>query len=260
MMIGIEISNILISYLNKERNDFTYKKTLLYVLIILGCLGADYYLTSNFNAVIKGLIVGLYFAGFIIFLIFGVKYLILYILKIYFYFANTSSVKNISNYGFDIARKRETTHINWSEIKDYKLNNRISKLTLYTNKPIKIKDSADFYYLLLKNIPKEINSQNSLRITDFFSSLKSCSICGHFAVENKTCLNCTCRIYEPKSGQTESDYIIENQLDIFATWDRAEKFNNFKTEEQGFLVDDLWKPSVTKREVLEYSEKECWDK
>jgi|GEM_PF-3864773 len=69
-----------------------------------------------------------------------------------------------------------------------------------------------------------------------------------------------CDTYDSKSGKTESEYIIENQLDIFATFDKKERFNDFKTENQGFSIDSLWKPIVTKREVLEYSEKECWDK
>lgn len=260
IMVGLQIVNIMISYANKEKSDFDFKKTLLYTFIIVANVGIDYYLTTNFKAVGKGLIVGLYFAGFIILFIFFFKYVILYAYIVYFKFVGTSSVKNISNLGFEIVEKGKTTQISWYEIRNYELSKGFSRLILYSNRRIVIKNNVNFFYLLLKNIPKEINAQNTLKITNFFNSLGSCAICGHFAVKDKFCLNCMYDTYDSKSGKTESEYIIENQLDVFATLDKKERFNEFKTENQGFSVDTLWKPIVTKREVLEYSEKECWDK
>jgi len=259
-MVGLQIVNILISYANKEKSDFDFKKTLLYTFIIVVSIGIDYYLTTNFKVAEKGLTVGFYFAVSYILLIFFFKYVILYAIIVYYKLVGTSSIKNISNLGFEIVGKGKTTQIKWYEIRNYELSKDFSRLILYSNRRIVIKNNVDFFHLLLKNIPKEINIQNTLKITDFFNSLGSCAICGHFAVKDKSCLNCMCDTYDSKSGKTESEYIIENQLDIFATFDKKERFNDFKTENQGFSIDSLWKPIVTKREVLEYSEKECWDK
>jgi|GEM_PF-5657607 len=97
IMVGLQIVNILISYANKEKSDFDFKKTLLYTFIIVVSIGIDYYLTTNFKVAEKGLTVGFYFAVSYILLIFFFKYVILYAIIVYYKLVGTSSIKNISN-------------------------------------------------------------------------------------------------------------------------------------------------------------------
>ena len=59
--------------------------------------------------------------------------------------------------------------------------------------------------------------------------------------------------------ETEEKYIIENQLDEFATMDKTEKFGNFVLKDTFFKQDPHWKPLVTKEQVLEYSKNEYWE-
>ena len=186
IMVGLQIVNILISYANKEKSDFDFKKTLLYTFIIVVSIGIDYYLTTNFKVAEKGLTVGFYFAVSYILLIFFFKYVILYAIIVYYKLVGTSSIKNISNLGFEIVGKGKTTQIKWYEIRNYELSKDFSRLILYSNRRIVIKNNVDFFHLLLKNIPKEINIQNTLKITDFFNSLGSCcAICSSNSVQCK---------------------------------------------------------------------------
>ena len=100
-------------------------------------------------------------------------------------------------------------------------------------------------------------------VENLFKNLKTCPFCGLIAFYNGECLSCFCDLHlyevlkEDYSGI--EDYIQDEQLEIFATYDKNEKFNDFKIKDLLFEQDENWKPLVTKQQVLQYSKENCWD-
>ena len=100
-------------------------------------------------------------------------------------------------------------------------------------------------------------------IASFFSNLKTCVVCGAIAFNDSECLSCGCTNWTnelEKDYLNYEEYVKANQLDIFATLEKNEKFCDFKIIDKNFEFDSNWTPMVTKKEVLEFSEKEYWEK
>ena len=119
------------------------------------------------------------------------------------------------------------------------------------------------FYMLLKSLPLGHNGCDYSYIDSFFSNLKTCLVCGAIAFNDSKCLSCGCTTWNDeleKDYSSYDEYVITNQLEIFATMAKNEKFNDFKIIDKNFDFDSNWTPIVTKKAILEYSKKEYWDK
>ena len=173
------------------------------------------------------------------------------------------SVKIADKKGFTITNG--TKHINyyWRDVQWVKFEKEKFKLIIKQKSRLEIDLKTDNLYYLLRNIPLGYKDFDYTYMTDFFSKLTTCKVCGFIALNETKCLSCGCTSWtkELESNYANyEEYVKENQLDFYATMEKEEKFNDFKIFNKDFEFDNKWKPIVTKNEVLEYSEKEYWEK
>ena len=233
--------------------EFTNKKRLLLdIFIILGFIAFDWQFLEN-NIAWIGCLVGLFLfiVGFLIGRIpMEIKYN-----KIS---KSRKTIKTVTELGFDIEFGEKTISYQWKNIETISLKikeNSLQEITLFIKFHNGIKLSLDencpVFYFLLKNIPKGYPTMDYDFIKEFFNNLTTCPFCGLIAFEDFSwCLHCAC--------DAKND-IREEQLEIFATMDKNEKFSDFKINNKTFARDEKWKPIVTKQEVLQYSEKNIWE-
>jgi len=183
------------------------------------------------------------------------------------------SVEEVNNFGFKINIKNSDVFYDWQNVKSVKLKvsflekniKKISLLFKFNNGKPKIEIDNRFrnFYYLLKNLPKEYKSIDNNFIENLFKNLKTCPFCGLVSYYNDRCLDCICSLdfwteEQKEDYPTIEDYIKEEQLEIFATNDKNEKFNDFKIKNLAFQQDENWKPLVSKQQVLQYSKENCW--
>ena len=192
----------------------------------------------------------------------------------YKFFKKKPSIKDVNNLGFTINDKKDSFFYHWRSVKSIKLktyfsdNKTIEKISLsfkFSDGKKKLNIDSHFtnFYYLLRNIPKGYDLMDYDFAENLFKNLKTCPFCGLVAFYNGECLDCICDLdlYETLKEEylNIEDYIKDEQLEIFATNDRNEKFNDFKIKSLSFEQDENWKPLVTKQQVLQYSKENCWD-
>jgi len=171
-------------------------------------------------------------------------------------------IDSADNKSFTISNGMKKTQYYWNEIQDIKFDKEPFRLTIFAKRKLTFDEKTQNRYLLLKHIPLGFSSFDYTYRDSFFVNLKPCIVCGTIALQDDECLLCGCVSWSAdleKNYSSYEEYIIENQLDIFATIDENEKFNNFKINDKNFDSDPNWKPKVTKEEVLAFSKKEYWD-
>ncbi|RXM51028.1 MULTISPECIES: hypothetical protein [unclassified Chryseobacterium] len=111
-----------------------------------------------------------------------------------------------------------------------------TKLKLYTQKSLNTDEYFSFsrqepnYYLLLKAVPLHLFPEDMQRkISDLFQNLKDCEVCGHKALDHKSCLRCHhepwgASKYHEEEYEEKADYIKECQMDIFIDEDGYEEY------------------------------------
>ena len=121
-------------------------------------------------------------------------------------------------------------------------------------------DTAGWYEFISK-IPKSqyINFDYSL-VPKIYAQLKGCKICGAVAVVENICRNCAGEIWPNEQKQAwgyknELEYLKEEQLDYFSTWEKEDKidFNILHFEK-----DLNWALLVTENDLQKYSKENNW--
>ena len=91
--------------------------------------------------------------------------------------------------------------------------------------------------------------------------MTTCNICGSIAIDKNTCLDCGNSIYDNNihlDYKGEEDYLKTEQLELFATMNKDEKFDGFYSDSSNFKIDSDWTPLITEKELIEYSKREYW--
>ena len=172
-------------------------------------------------------------------------------------------IEGINKQGFKIAIGTKLKQYYWRDIKWIKFDKERFRLIFKEESKVVIDNKTINLYLLLKNIPLGHKDFDYAYIDSFFSNLTTCFVCGAVALKDSKCLSCGCTTWTnelEKDYPNYEEYVKANQLDIFATMDKNEKFSDFKIIDKNFEFDSNWTPMVTKKEVLEFSEKEYWEK
>jgi len=220
-------------------------------------LGLSYFKKED---VILGLQLGLFLTIFMGFLILITRLII----KISEMFSkHPQRIEGLNSVGFKIAKGTNLKQYYWREIQWISFDKEKFRLILKHKHRILIDEKAHNFYLLLKNIPLGYKDFDYTFITSFFSNLTTCVVCGAIAFNDSKCLYCGCTTWTnelEKDYLNYEEYVKANQLEIFATLEKNEKFCDFKIIDKNFEFDSNWTPMVTKKEVLEFSEKEYWEK
>lgn len=253
---------ILYNYIQSKikTDEFTLEKKEKYFLIsfvIALVLGFIFFQKEDVFLGIK--------AGLIISSLSGLFFLIIHII---FRITGTSfkkrqCIKTVDKKGFTITNGTKQKNYYWRDIQWVKFEKEKFRLIIKEKSRLEIDLKTDNLYYLLRNIPLGYNDFDYTFTTDFFSKLTTCKVCGFIALNKTECLSCGCTTWtkELETNYTNyEEYVKENQLDFYATMEKEEKFNDFKIFNKNFDYDTKWKPIVTKNEVLEYSEKEYWEK
>jgi tetratricopeptide (TPR) repeat protein len=171
-------------------------------------------------------------------------------------------IDSADNKGFAVFNGKKKTQYYWREIHNVKFDKERFQLILTAKRKLIFDKKTVNIYLLFKHIPLGFKDFDYTYRDSFFANLETCVVCGTIAFQNTKCLLCGCTSWRKELEELYSDYdeyITENQLDIFVTMDKNEKFNNFKMNNKCFNSDPNWKPKVTKEEVLTFSKNVCWD-
>lgn len=208
--------------------------------------------------VILGLQLGLFLTLFWVLFTFIVKF----VFQIPEIFAkHPQKIEGINNTGFKIAKGTKIKEYHWQDIQWINFDKVKFSLNLKHKHRIVLDRKTHNFYSLLKNIPRGYKDFDYAYITSFFSNLTTCVACGAVAFNDSECLSCGCSAWTNELGKyylNYTEYIKANQLEIFATMEKDEKFSDFKIIDKNFEFDSNWAPMVTKKEVLEYSKKEYW--
>jgi len=235
-----------------EKND-KYFGLAFFVVLIIGFL---YFQKKD---VILGLQIGLLITLFMGILILLIKFIVriseLFSLK-------RQRIEGINSKGFKITKGTKLNQYYWRDINWIKFDKEKFRLIFKGKNKIAIDEKTQNFYLLLKNIPLGYKDYDYTYIDSFFSNLTTCVVCGAVAFKDSKCLSCGCTTWSNKLEKDYSnydEYVKTNQLEIFATMEKNEKFCDFKLIGKNFDIDTNWSPKVTKKEVLDYSEKEYWN-
>ncbi len=253
---------ILYNYIQSKikSEEFTLEKKDKYFLIsfvIALVLGLLFFQKED---VFLGLKAGLIISSF--------SGLFLLIIHIIFRITGTSykkrqNIKTVDKKGFTITNGTKQKNYYWRDVQWVKFEREKFKLIIKEKSRLEIDLKTDNLYYLLRNIPLGYKDFDYTFMTDFFSKLTTCKVCGFIALNETECLSCGCTTWTTEletNYANYEEYVKENQLDVFATMEKDEKFNEFKIPNNNFEFDTKWKPTVTKKDVLEYSEKEYWEK
>lgn len=126
--------------------------------------------------------------------------------------------------------------LNMKDIVKAEVEFDLKELKLYIQNSIDTDNSFSFskqdpnYYLLLKAVSLHLFQEDMQnRISDLFQNLKDCEICGHKALDHKSCLRCnnepwgTSKYHEEDYGE-KLEYIKECQMDLFIDEDGYEEY------------------------------------
>jgi hypothetical protein len=245
---------------NKDLKSQLNKKNYLYLLTFVSLFFLDYLFFHSFNEALKASYAGLILTGVTIVIILTLKFG----LNIWFKLSvnKLNYLSSVDMSGFTIFKNDKQFSYSWMEFNDAVFDNTKQKLRLKGTRNIVIKKSLGNWYKLLKTIPRTFPGLDYSYIDGLFNDLQTCMVCGMVAANALECMYCASDIWSDdlkSEFESEEKYIIENQLDEFATMDKTEKFCNFILKDTFFNQDPNWKPLVTKEQVLEYSKNEYWD-
>jgi hypothetical protein len=182
-------------------------------------------------------------------------------------------IKNISKFGFTIYIDNVPCDVKWNEIKS---------IEFITEYPLEITEKMEFtteysLEIILKNgnelmayqdclnrlefirkVPGGIDKFDYVFVENFFGNLKSCKICGCYALENGECLNCdysTELEREFRKENTHEEFLKEEQLDYFTIYfdanEPVETILRKAKQNEIFECDSQWKIYPTKEEIEE---------
>jgi len=229
------------------------KKILCYVGIILLSIALDLLFFERKLALLScsagigfGILLSVFSVTFAVF-IHAIPITLLHFLN-----SKAKNIDSVTNSGFIIKFNKGSISYDWNEVKSLTLNNMKLSIDFISKKrKLKLDSRCGNYYYFLKNIPKGYPTMNYDFIKEFFNNLTTCPFCGLIAFEDFSwCLHCGC--------EAKND-IREEQLEIFSTMEKDEKFSDFKINNKVFARDENWKPLVTKQEVLQYSKENYWE-
>lgn len=253
---------LLVSNLIFDKDEkFSFdKKNYLYILAIIVLITIDYLVFHSFKNALNGIYLGLGISA-VIFIIF---FFIRIGFSAWFKFGINKFlyITDVNKSGFSLIKRTKTYSYSWIDFNDAVFDSAKQKIKLKGNKNFTIKKQMGSWYKILNNIPRTYQSLDYNYIDELFKDLKTCKVCGMIASNSKECLFCGSEVWNDKlkeNYESEEKYIIENQLDEFATVEKTEKFNNFRLKDNFFKQDPNWQPIVTKEQVLEYSKKEYWE-
>lgn len=225
------------------------------VFLIVLIIGLSYLQKKD---VFLGLQIGLFLTLFWLLFVHLIK-LIVFMPKLFS--KKHQRIDGLNNTGFKIAKGTSLKQYYWRDIQWINFDKEKFSLILKEKRRLEIDKRTQNFYLLLKSIPLGYKDFDYDYINSYFSSLTTCIVCGSIAFRESKCLSCCCTSWTKeleKDYSNYDEYVKENQLEIFATMEKKEKFSEFKIVDKNFVFDSNWQPLVTKKEVLEYSEKEYW--
>lgn len=245
--------------------DFTDKKTSLKRILITGTIFiivTGLYFTGYVNkkTITNGLGVGAVFSAFWIALVLLVK--LISWLQMNSFSGKFKAISTITNNGFSIGNGKKNVQYRWDDFDSAEIHPSNLEVKLKGRKKLIINEKFFSFYTFLKKIPHYYKGFDYNIIDNFFDQLQPCKVCGLISATNEKCLYCNSTEWNTeieKEYHTYQAYLKASQLEVFATWDKNEPFCDFKLTDHAFEADPSWKPLVTKKEVLEYSKKECWD-
>lgn len=175
-------------------------------------------------------------------------------------FITIKVINEINDQGFQLSENKKKTIFHWADIQSVSLEDEKCILIKFINKKeLRIDNTYYPWYLLLQKIPS--SKLESLQISHFlektFSNLKTCKVCGSIALKNETCLSCGSETFNQshkEEFENEIAYNRSEQLELFSTIGKNENVDFYEDENDGFRRDITWKPIVTEKEVLKYSE------
>lgn len=187
-------------------------------------------------------------------------------------------VSEIDNLGFKISTtkisKKTTSNEKryfWKDINSVKFEETLNyNLTLNGKEEINLDKTYSNLFALVLNIPSgKLDEETKQQVELIKKSFETCKICGTIAVYNEVCRDCGCLVWNDEievynSDTTEyyssaEEYIKAEQLETYATMEENEKVEDFIFESEYFEFDSNWQPSITKADVLKYSEENFWN-
>jgi hypothetical protein len=227
------------------------------IIIVTGLYLTGY---ASKRALIAGLTVGAVFSCIWIVIIILVK--VFFWLQMKSFSGKYKAISSITNNGFSLGNGKKNVQYRWDDFDTAEINPSRLEVKLKGRKKLIINDQFFSFYTFLKKIPHHYKSFYYNTIDNFFDQLQPCKVCGLIAATTEKCLYCNSVEWNTeieKEYHTYEAYVKASQLEVFATWEKNEPFCDFKLTNHAFNTDPDWKPLVTKKEVLDYSKKECWD-
>lgn len=168
----------------------------------------------------------------------------------------------ISTNGFKIKHKNRKTIVSWQSLTSVKFNKDYTVLKINQNGKVqKIHKNAINWYKLIQSVPSSFDSFDFEYVNKLINRLTTCNVCGSIAVDDKTCLDCGHIMFDSNiqlDYKSEEEYLKAEQLELFATMDKNEKFEGFYSDSNNFKTDSEWSPLITEDELMIYSEREYW--
>ncbi len=171
-------------------------------------------------------------------------------------------IENISSSGFELydLEYNLKDRFSWSEIKSIKFSSDYKSLIFIdTNSKQKIlSDKTNNWYALIQKIPENYTEFDSAYVKNFIQDFQFCEICGMKAVKNNSCLHCYSDTWTDDLKEdypNKESYIKSEQLDLYSITSKLASVNFKRYDNSGFEKNPNFLPSVTKKEVSDYSYK-----
>jgi hypothetical protein len=200
-----------------------------------------------------------YFSG-----LFSLKILRMEILLWTTNFVKIRIIDEINNLGFIVRYNSKSTLYKWRDIKNVRLLKGDEILVRKKRgKDLILNREYSRWFDFLKRIPKNLLMDDEIpNFVDALSKrLKTCPICGKISLDGNTCLYCNDDMFNKilaKEYANEIEYIRTKQFDLFCTDDKMEKVNFKLKENDGFDLDENWKPLISVEELIEFSKENHW--
>jgi len=172
-------------------------------------------------------------------------------------FIKIKMISDINSFGFKLRYNSECKEYRWRDINNIRLlNGGDILIKRKRRKDIMLNREYTRWFDFLKRIPKNLLLDDEIPSFVFSLSnrLKTCPICGKVSSDNDRCLYCNNEMFNKSLAieyTNEREYIRTKQFELFCTDDKMERIN-FKLEENdGFELDEKWKPMITVDELNE---------
>jgi len=166
-------------------------------------------------------------------------------------------------YGFRLYVGGSSQRFYWKEFDDAKFKNNFTEIHFkVTGKSLVLNNTSSNFGDVLKNLPAGFKSLDYQYITSYLNEFKTCEVCGYISIKDDECLSCETEVWSDEIAEeydSHEDYLKTNQLEIFSTLSENESFNGFKLEDTKYEQDKNWKPTISEKEILDFSRKEYWN-